>query len=71
MIRLEISDLQRPVVDHNPVLQKMAEVYLKQLPKGMERSFTEPVRAILRRFFGESAVSQARVAAELGLHPRT
>ena len=47
----------------------MAEPYLEQLPNGIERSFTELVRAILRRFFGESVVLQARVAAELGLYP--
>lgn len=70
-IRIATADLQRPLAEHNRLLQQMAQGYLDQHFGEPERRLTDRVRDLVRRFLGTGPITQAGIAEDLSVHPRT
>lgn len=70
-IRIAADDLNRPLAEHNALLQEMAQGYLDQHFGSPDRLLTDRVRDLVRRFLGSRQLTQAAIAGDLSVHPRT
>ncbi len=70
-IRMAAKDLELPLPDRNPLLQRMALSYIEEHFGAPDKLFSDQVRLLARRFLNTGAVSQRDIANALAVHPKT
>lgn len=70
-LRLRTGDLARRLPDHDPQLVELALRYLDQHFGPREAPFTGQVRITLLQQLGRASVTQADIAGQMAMHPRT
>jgi AraC-like DNA-binding protein len=70
-LRIAAAELQRPLSEHDPLLQQLAQSYLDQHFGVQPQLLAQRVRSLVRRFLGDGRAAQADIAGMLALHPRT
>ncbi|MEJ8855125.1 AraC family transcriptional regulator [Variovorax robiniae] len=70
-LRVSAAELEQPLAEHNPTLQRMARNYLEQTFPQPERLLADQVRVLVRRFMGTGPLTNSTIAQALGMPPRT
>ncbi|MGH8784755.1 MAG: AraC family transcriptional regulator [Cupriavidus necator] len=70
-VRISAADLERPLPEHNPLLQQMARSYLEQHFARPDIPVADQVRTLVRRFMGIGPVTQVAISEALAVPSRT
>lgn len=70
-VRLNTSDLGRPLPHRNDLMRKLAQTYLESQYTAPEQAFSDRVRLLVRQFLASGEANHEQIARMLAVHSRT